>query len=70
MSRQDITVVEELGRGAFGEVHKVQHVGGAAMARKLVHVAEPGIRLQIERELSILHSCRCDYIVGTLCHCC
>ncbi|KAH7710512.1 dual specificity protein kinase FUZ7, partial [Aphelenchoides avenae] len=63
MSKQDIVVLEALGRGAFGEVHKVQHVSGAVMARKLIHIAESETRVQIERELSILHGCRCDSIV-------
>ncbi|KAI6240241.1 hypothetical protein M3Y99_00481700 [Aphelenchoides fujianensis] len=56
----------ELGHGNGGVVHKMRHTPtGLIMARKLVHLeVKPSIRTQILKELEVLHTSACPYIVG------
>ncbi|KAJ9165417.1 Kinase-like protein [Coniochaeta hoffmannii] len=63
---QDIEVIKDLGAGNGGTVSKVRHVPtNMVMARKIIHVeAKREMRKRIVRELQIMHSCRCDYIVN------
>lgn len=68
-SLRSLVVLEELGHGAFGMVHKVRHKrDGQLMARKTIALtADPVVRTLIERELSVLQNCRSDHVVGELC---
>ncbi|KAH8911898.1 kinase-like protein [Coniochaeta sp. PMI_546] len=63
---QDIEVIKDLGAGNGGTVSKVRHIPtNMVMARKIIHVeAKREMRKRIVRELQIMHSCRCDYIVN------
>uniref|UniRef100_A0A673YZH5 Dual specificity mitogen-activated protein kinase kinase 2 n=1 Tax=Salmo trutta TaxID=8032 RepID=A0A673YZH5_SALTR len=56
----------ELGAGNGGVVNKVCHKpSGLVMARKLIHLEiKPAIRIQIIRELQLLHECNSPYIVS------
>ncbi|MFH4979825.1 hypothetical protein AB6A40_006534 [Gnathostoma spinigerum] len=56
----------ELGHGNGGVVSKVMHKKSKViMARKLVHLeVKPSVRLQIIKELAVLHKCNSPYIVG------
>ncbi|KAI9106290.1 kinase-like domain-containing protein [Phlyctochytrium arcticum] len=63
---EDIELLEELGAGNGGTVHRVRHKPtNKFMARKVIHVeAKNSIRRQIVRELQIMHKCNSPYIVS------
>ncbi|XP_033121184.1 dual specificity mitogen-activated protein kinase kinase 1-like [Anneissia japonica] len=66
LGQDDFEKLDELGAGNGGVVTKVRHKrSGLIMARKLIHLEiKPAIRLQIFRELTILHECNSPYVVG------
>lgn len=61
-------LVELLGEGAFGSVHKAVHLdSGFQLAIKVIPIGEemsPEARDEIRREIDILKSCRSPYIVS------
>ncbi|KAI9012777.1 kinase-like domain-containing protein [Gaertneriomyces semiglobifer] len=62
----DMDILQELGAGNGGTVHKVLHrPSNKIMARKVIHVdADKKVRKQILRELQIMHKCNSPYIVS------
>lgn len=65
LSDDDLEKLGELGSGNGGVVIKVRHKSGLIMARKLIHLeVKQAIKLQIIRELKVLHECNFAHIVG------
>ncbi|KAI8817147.1 kinase-like domain-containing protein [Fimicolochytrium jonesii] len=66
LKREDIEILQELGAGNGGTVHKVRHIPtGTIMAKKIIHVeARNSVRRQIVREIQIMHQCISPYIVS------
>ncbi|XP_044256669.1 dual specificity mitogen-activated protein kinase kinase dSOR1 [Tribolium madens] len=65
LSDDDLEKLGELGSGNGGVVIKVRHKSGLIMARKLIHLeVKQAIKLQIIRELKVLHECNFTHIVG------
>jgi serine/threonine protein kinase len=54
-----------VGKGAFGSVYKAEHIGsGRIVAAKRLNYRLPQEHETIEREVTILRACDCEYIVG------
>jgi len=66
LTEDDFVRIKMLGKGNGGEVLAVKHKAtGTSMARKLIRLdIKPKVRIQIQRELDILHKCNSPYIVG------
>lgn len=66
LSDEDFEKLGELGSGNGGVVMKVRHKSTQLiMARKLIHLeVKPAIKMQIIRELKVLHECNFAHIVG------
>lgn len=66
LTPDDFDKLGELGAGNGGVVLKVRHIPSSLiMARKLIHLEiKPAVRIQIIRELKVLHECNSPFIVG------
>lgn len=66
LTPDDFEKLGELGAGNGGVVLKVKHIPSSLiMARKLIHLEiKPAVRIQIIRELKVLHECNSPFIVG------